>query len=57
MGGMFAKLFSRSRGRDTRVLMLGLDSAGKTTILCIFLSLCKSYTLAHSQFQNLYFIP
>jgi len=36
MGSVFAKLFSRSRGRDTRVLMLGLDSAGKTTILYKF---------------------
>lgn len=37
MGSVFAKLFARSKGRDTRVLMLGLDSAGKTTILCIFI--------------------
>jgi len=36
MGSVFAKLFSRRGGRDTRVLMLGLDSAGKTTILYKF---------------------
>eukprot|EP01112_Ceratiomyxa_fruticulosa_P011093 TRINITY_DN2983_c0_g1_i2.p2 TRINITY_DN2983_c0_g1~~TRINITY_DN2983_c0_g1_i2.p2 ORF type:complete len:112 (+),score=10.14 TRINITY_DN2983_c0_g1_i2:303-638(+) len=32
MGIKLAKLFGRST-RDTRILMLGLDSAGKTTIL------------------------
>eukprot|EP01113_Clastostelium_recurvatum_P028642 TRINITY_DN3461_c0_g1_i1.p1 TRINITY_DN3461_c0_g1~~TRINITY_DN3461_c0_g1_i1.p1 ORF type:complete len:205 (+),score=36.62 TRINITY_DN3461_c0_g1_i1:1-615(+) len=32
MGGKIAKLFSKS-GKDTRILMLGLDGAGKTTIL------------------------
>ncbi len=39
MGGILSKVFDR-RGhlsKDTRVLMLGLDSAGKTTILCILI--------------------
>lgn len=32
MGSIFARLFSSKR--DLRVLMVGLDAAGKTTILC-----------------------
>jgi len=32
MGGLFAKLFGGGT-RDTRILMVGLDAAGKTTIL------------------------
>jgi len=34
MGGVFAKLFASFKGtRDMRILMVGLDAAGKTTIL------------------------
>ncbi len=34
MGGMFAKLFSSLFGKkEMRILMVGLDAAGKTTIL------------------------
>ena len=34
MGGSFAKLFARMFGKkDMRILMVGLDAAGKTTIL------------------------
>jgi len=31
MGNLFASLFSRLKKRETRVLLLGLDHAGKTT--------------------------
>lgn len=31
MGNLFASLLSRIKKRDTRVLLLGLDHAGKTT--------------------------
>ena len=34
MGGAFAKLFNKFFGKkEMRILMLGLDAAGKTTIL------------------------
>jgi len=33
MGAVFAKIFKVFKGRDVRVLILGLDNAGKTTIL------------------------
>jgi len=33
MGSAFAKLFSRFTRKDMRILMVGLDAAGKTTIL------------------------
>jgi len=33
MGSVFAKLFSRFVKKDMRILMVGLDAAGKTTIL------------------------
>ena len=33
MGSVFAKLFSRFGKKDMRILMVGLDAAGKTTIL------------------------
>jgi len=33
MGGAFAKLFARFGKKDMRILMVGLDAAGKTTIL------------------------
>ena len=34
MGSVFAKLFSGfAKGKDSRILMVGLDAAGKTTIL------------------------
>ena len=35
MGGSFGKLFARLLGgkKDMRILMVGLDAAGKTTIL------------------------
>eukprot|EP01100_Stratorugosa_tubuloviscum_P011371 TRINITY_DN506_c1_g5_i1.p1 TRINITY_DN506_c1_g5~~TRINITY_DN506_c1_g5_i1.p1 ORF type:complete len:181 (-),score=89.57 TRINITY_DN506_c1_g5_i1:163-705(-) len=33
MGGAFAKLFASSKGRELRIVMLGLDNGGKTTIL------------------------
>jgi small GTP-binding protein len=34
MGSLFAKVFERWTGKtDVRILMLGLDAAGKTTIL------------------------
>jgi GTPase SAR1 family protein len=32
MGGFFSKLFSWTK-KDMRILMVGLDAAGKTTIL------------------------
>jgi len=33
MGNLFSSLFGRLKKRDTRVLLLGLDHAGKTTVL------------------------
>lgn len=33
MGSFFTKLFSRVKGQECKILMLGLDGAGKTTIL------------------------
>ena len=33
MGNLFTSLFNRIKKRDTRVLLLGLDQAGKTTVL------------------------
>eukprot|EP00700_Malawimonas_jakobiformis_P002183 EC723480.1.p2 GENE.EC723480.1~~EC723480.1.p2 ORF type:complete len:67 (+),score=16.87 EC723480.1:50-250(+) len=33
MGNIFAKLFSKFSKKDMRILMVGLDAAGKTTIL------------------------
>ena len=34
MGGAFSKLFGRMFGKkDMRILMVGLDAAGKTTVL------------------------
>eukprot|EP00027_Filamoeba_sp_ATCC50430_P001015 CAMPEP_0168555590 /NCGR_PEP_ID=MMETSP0413-20121227/8420_1 /TAXON_ID=136452 /ORGANISM="Filamoeba nolandi, Strain NC-AS-23-1" /LENGTH=179 /DNA_ID=CAMNT_0008586459 /DNA_START=78 /DNA_END=617 /DNA_ORIENTATION=+ len=33
MGGTFGKLFKRFGKKDMRILMVGLDAAGKTTIL------------------------
>jgi len=33
MGGLFAKLFSGFGKKEVRILMVGLDAAGKTTVL------------------------
>jgi len=33
MGNIFTRLFSRFTKKDMRILMVGLDAAGKTTIL------------------------
>lgn len=33
MGSLFAKLFDGFGSRDMRILMVGLDAAGKTTVL------------------------
>lgn len=33
MGGLFTKLFDGFGTRDMRILMVGLDAAGKTTVL------------------------
>jgi hypothetical protein len=44
MGGFLASLFSIGSAKPTRFLMLGLDAAGKTTVL---------YTLKVPKLKNL----
>ena len=40
MGMWFSSLFSRLFGsKEVRILILGLDNAGKTTILCALVAL------------------
>ncbi len=41
MGNIFAKLFA-SRKKEMRILMVGLDAAGKTTILYVEIGMFKS---------------
>lgn len=39
MGFVFSKLFSGLLGNEQmRIIIIGLDNAGKTTILCIFIT-------------------
>lgn len=41
MGFIFSKLFKGILGdQQMRIIIIGLDNAGKTTILCKFATLC-----------------
>jgi hypothetical protein len=37
MGNLFGKLWDKFSMKEARILLLGLDAAGKTTILCMFI--------------------
>ncbi len=46
MGFIFSKIFNKLFGaKDFRILILGLDNAGKTTILCKFKENCDKNLL------------
>ena len=54
MGMWFSSLFSRLFGtKEVRILILGLDNAGKTTILCAWHPLAGARRIDHSFARNL----